>query len=472
MGQEIADSHFTADDFDLFSKRLKRETAILQEWFDQQLFEQSGPVAGYELEAWIVDGSGTPAPLNERLIEVIGDSNLVPELALFNLELNSQPQPLGGSALSQMADELQAGWDRYNSAADSLDASLAMIGILPTASRADVVPANMSHLQRYKALDEQLKQLRNGRPIEVDIQGKDHLRFSQQDVMLESVTTSFQLHLQVDAAHAGRVFNASKLLSGPMVALSANSPYLFGADLWDESRIPLFEQSIAVGESDLTKRVSFGLRYMEQSIMECFQANLDRYPVLLPRLMDEPEEQLAHLRLHNGTIWRWNRPLIGFGPSGQPHVRIEHRVVPSGPTIADSIANAAFYFGAVLALAGQTPSPELNIPFPQAKENFYQAAQYGLKARARWLDGAVVTMGQLVLQLIPEAREGLLAAGIGKSEADHWLGIIRRRVESGQNGAVWQRAWVDRHGKDFQALTAAYMTRQESGRPVHEWTLN
>jgi hypothetical protein len=58
------------------------------------------------------------------------------------------------------------------------------------------------------------------------------------------------------------------------------------------------------------------VRYARESILECFEANRTRYPVLLPAVMDEPPESLAHLRLHNGTIWRWNRPLIGFDEQG------------------------------------------------------------------------------------------------------------------------------------------------------------
>ena len=192
--------------------------------------------------------------------------------------------------------------------------------------------------------------------MQVDISGRDRLRFSHKDVMLESATTSFQIHLKVDADKAGRFYNAAKLASAAMVAVSANSPYLFGAELWEETRIPLFEQAVPVIGGERAKRVTLGTGYVD-SILDCFVANLENYPVLLPQMMDEAEQQLPHLRLHNGTIWRWNRPLIGFDRLGKPHIRIEHRVVPAGPTVADSVANAAFFVGLVCALANQPLAP-------------------------------------------------------------------------------------------------------------------
>ena len=257
-----------------------------------------------------------------------------------------------------------------------------------------------------------------------------------------------------------------------MVALSANSPFLFGKDLWHETRIPLFEQAVYIGPSERVKRVGFGIRYLHESVLECFQANIDRYTVLLPRLMDEPEEQLAHLRLHNGTIWRWNRPLVGINEQGVPHLRIEHRVVPAGPTLDDCIANAAFYFGTVRALAGMEAAPEHRLPFESAKENFYTAARQGLEARVEWLDGNKCSVADLCRDnLLPLARQGLQELGIDHHEIDHWLGIIEGRLERKQNGAVWQRAWVERYGRDMPGLIQAYLERQVEGDPVHHWDL-
>ncbi|MES9903371.1 MAG: glutamate--cysteine ligase [Sedimenticola sp.] len=470
MGQEITDSHFSPEDFQEFSRRLECETRLLMEWFADGVFPTGEAVGGFELEAWLVDDNARPTALNNELIKRLDDPLVVPELARFNLELNGEPQLLRAGGLSRMADELTQTWRRCQQAAGEMDGRLAMIGILPTVRRSDFSLANMSSMQRYQALDEQLARLRQGDSVQIDITGQDHLRFIHSDVMLEAATTSFQIHLKLDPASSGRFYNASKILAAPMVAISANSPSLFGSRLWDETRIPLFEQSVSVGDSLETKRVTMGTRYISDSIIECFQVNNDRYPVLLPRLMDEGG-QLPHLCLHNGTIWRWNRPLLGFNEAGVPHLRLEHRVVPAGPSIIDSIANAAFFFGTVTALGKMVVPPEQRLPFEYVQSNFYRSAEKGLRADVVWLDGKAVSAVDLCRELLPLAEQGLEALGVEHQEADHWLGIIHGRLANGQNGASWQRAWVERHGNDSQGLTEAYLERQESGRPVHEWSV-
>jgi hypothetical protein len=472
MGQEIADSHFKPEDFESFAQRLERETRLLCRWLERGVFPQGHSECGFELEAWLVDGEARPAPIIESYLEQLNDPLAVPELATFNIELNGNHLPLQGSALSVLKDELVQTLDRCNRAADPFGAQLAMIGILPTAEPSDFTLANMSPLHRYRALNEQVFRMRGGEPLQLDISGRDRLQMEHDDVMLEAAATSFQIHLKIDADRAGRFYNASKIISAPIVAVCANSPFLFGADLWDETRIPLFEQSVAVGDSELNRRVTFGVRYINRSISEYFIANLDRYPVLLPRLVDEPEENMAHLSFHNGTIWRWNRPLIGFDDDGKPHFRIEHRVVPAGPSIVDSIANAAFYYGAVTFLATQEVPPETLLPFDMARDNFYRAASVGMRASLWWLDGNSADMSELCLELLlPQARMGLLSLGVDRDEVDYWLGIIEGRIACGCTGAVWQRRWVERYGLDMAGLTQAYLERQASGAPVHEWGL-
>jgi gamma-glutamyl:cysteine ligase YbdK (ATP-grasp superfamily) len=472
MGQEITNSHFEPADFKAFSERLERETRLLCQWLEEGAFSEGANEGGFELEAWLVDNQGRPAPVIESYLQQLNDPLVVPELATFNMELNGNPRTLQGNALSALKDELEQTWGRCNRAAEQVGARLAMIGILPTADPADFSLANMSPLHRYHALNEQVFRMRDGKPLQLNISGRDRLHMEHNDVMLEAATTSFQIHLKVDVDQGGRFYNASKILSAPIVAVCANSPYLFGSDLWDETRIPLFEQSVAVGNSELNRRVTFGIRYIENSISEYFLANLERYPVLLPRLMDEPEERLAHVRLHNGTIWRWNRPLIGFDGDGRPHLRIEHRVVPAGPSILDSIANAAFYYGAVTFLATQEEPPESRFPFETVRDNFYQAARLGMRAPLFWLNGNSVDITELCLELLlPQAREGLLSLGVDPHEVSYWLGIIEQRVATGRTGAAWQRQWVERHGSDMGELTQAYLERQASGAPVHEWDL-
>ena len=203
--------------------------------------------------------------------------------------------------------------------------------------------------------------------------------------------------------------------------------------------------------------------------------NLDHYPVLLPTLIDEPLETFSNLRLHNGTLWRWNRPLIGIDNSkdkGEHHLRIEHRVVPAGPSIIDSIANAALYYGLVSYYSHCEIAPEIQLPFEIARDNFYHAAQHGLDTSLAWTDGRKHSLHHLVLNiLLPLAYKGLDNLSIDEPDASHYLGIIEARVKNACNGTAWQRAYVAKHGPDMQALIKAYVERQNSGEPVHEWGL-
>jgi len=472
MGQEIDSSHFTPADFDAFKKRLRQETQLLEGWFRDGVFASTHKVGGFELEAYLVAANLDPAPIIEPFLRRLDNPLVVPELATFNAEINSTPQRLEGTALSRLAAELETTWGHCRQVAAELEARPAMTGILPTVRPEHFDLAHMSPLNRYRALNEQILHLRQGHQPVVDIRGKDHLFLKLRSVVIEAATTSLQLHLQVTPEESALAYNWSKVLSAPMVAISANSPFLFGHALWEESRIPLFEQTTAIGGSWPCERVTFGLRYAEDSVLDCFRANLDRFPVLLPRVMDEPPERLAHLRLHNGTIWRWNRPLIGYDTAGTPHLRIEHRVMASGPSIKDCIANAALYFGAVQSFIGAREHPCRRLPFDIAKNNFYAAAREGIEAEVEWLERRSANLRQVLADdLFPRAAQGLAALGITAAETDRWLGIIADRLRTGQTGAAWQRAWVERHGQDPRALTAAYLERQESGLPVHQWPL-
>ncbi|WP_456373633.1 glutamate-cysteine ligase family protein [Thiolapillus sp.] len=470
MGQEITHSSFTEDDFRRFRDRVVAETALLEQWMAEGLLDDSEPMAGSEIEAWLVNDRGLPAPQNSLFLERMNDPLVVPELSTFNVELNTEPMRFSPGMFDRMHAELDDLWRRCDAVANADGAHMLMIGILPTVQQSDLCLANISGMQRYQALNEQVLRMRDGQPLSLDINALEHLVAEHDDVMLEAATTSFQIHLKIDPRQARLAYNLSKMISAPMVALSANSPFLFGHELWDETRIPLFEQSVAVGATDYSRRVTFGLRYAEHSIMECFEANRDRYPVLLPQLMDEPVESLAHLRLHNGTIWRWNRPLVGFSASGKPHIRIEHRVVPSGPSPLDVVANAAFYFGLLRELADVEARAEERLPFRVAKENFYSAACRGLDARVTWFDGQEGSVADLCLEkLLPQARAGLERMAVSGEEAARWLDIIEQRIARRQTGAHWQRRWVRRYGKDFPAMVRAYREWQGSGKPVSQW---
>jgi gamma-glutamyl:cysteine ligase YbdK (ATP-grasp superfamily) len=472
MGQEIVTQHFNKQDFERYAARLDSEMALLRQWFAQGRFAHGVATGGYEVEAWLVDAAGRPVAINEAFLQRMNSPLVVPELASFNIEFNTTPQQMRGDALRRMHTELENIWSKARDTAQALGADVLTIGILPTVRETDLVLANMSHLTRYRALNEQILRQRKGCPIRLDIAGRQSIELSHFDVMLEAAATSFQIHLKVDPEDAVRYFNASILLSAPMVAATANSPFLFGRDLWDETRIPLFEQAVSVRapQSGWPDRVTFGHGYVQASMFECYEENLLRYPVLLPEQLDSATDELAHVRLHNGTIWRWNRPLIGFEADGTPHLRIEHRVIPSGPSNIDMIANAAFYFGLAYQLATREAAPEDELGFDQARANFYAAAKNGLQSQLVWLGGVAVPVQQLLLEeLIPLARRGLAAQGFDGDDIERYMGIIEARVRSWCNGAAWQRGWVERHGPDMASLTRAYSERQHAGAPVHEW---
>lgn len=477
MGQEIVASHFRQQDFDEFRERLRVETGLLLAGLEESAFSSRDGIGGFELEAWLVDQGVHPAPVNKEFLERLDNPLVVPELARFNVELNGHPQLLQADALSRMESELTATMAHCNRVAAGIDVSVLTIGILPTVAEDELTPRNMSDMKRYRALNEQVLRLREGKPLELDILGQDHLSTRHADVMLESATTSFQIHLKISPERAVRAYNAALVASAPMVAVSANSPYLFGRDLWDETRIPLFEQSVAVGgyagaAHGPIRRVTFGSGYARESIGECFVENLEHYPVLLPMNFEAGEEQFSHLRLHNGTIWRWNRPLVGFDDDGSPHLRIEHRVVPGGTSVADNIADAAFFFGLIFYYSGCADAPEHSLAFASARDNFYAAARNSLSAQINWLDGERGPVQMLVLdRLLDEARQGLESRGVVAAESNHYLGIIEARVRESRTGSAWQREYVAAHECDMTGLTRAYLERQQQGRPVHEWKL-
>ncbi len=472
MGQEISQTRFAARDYVEYERRLRQEVALLGAWLEERRFSSRGEVGGYELECWLLDHNYYPAPINQAYLTRLNSPLVVPELSRFNIELNGAPQPLRATALAKMQAELQSTWDQCQDVAHQLDSVLMMIGILPTIRQEDLTLANMANVHRYRALNEQVIARRAGRPLHIEIEGRQRLDLVHPDVMLESATTSFQLHLQTAQADAVRYFNASLIAAGPLLAASVNSPYLFDHDLWDETRIPLFEQAVDGEDTCSARRVDFGSGYARDSLFECFDDNLSRFPVLLPLLMDEPAERFAHLRLHNGTVWRWVRPLIGFDPDGTPHLRIEQRVLPAGPTIADMLANAALYFGLVSFLARLDDAPEGSFPFEQARENFYAAASCGLEAELHWLgSGQIEARTLLMEEILPMARHGLKALALDQNDVDAALEILHDRIASGQTGAAWQRSYRKRHHADSLHLVVAYLEQQRCGAPVHQWDI-
>lgn len=477
MGQEIRKTLFNKAQFKQYETRLREETELLASLLAQNKLDDRHLKCGFELEGWLVDADYRPAPVNHRFLAMANNPLLSAELALFNIELNTTPLLLSGKSFSTAQHEIEGLVSSCNSLAENLGIQLLMNGTLPTLRETDLTMANLSHSNRFSALNQQVLSQRKGRPLKVDINGHEHLHIEHMDVMLESTTTSFQVHMQVPAAKAVRYYNASVAASAATVGVSANSPFLFGKQLWVETRIPVFEQAVEVGgyagaSQGPLKRVGFGSDYLKHSVLESFLENLEHFPVLLPTLFDSPPGEFAHLRLHNGTIWRWNRPLLGFNEDGQPHIRIEHRVIPAGPTAVDGMANAAFYYGLAHALAQDKNGIETQLSFATAKDNFYKAARQGLQARLKWINDETVSLKKLILNtLLPMAREGLQALNIDAGDRDRYLDIIRERTAGGQTGAYWQIEFANRTGRDMCLLTETYLKYQMGNQPVHTWEL-
>jgi hypothetical protein len=477
MGQEITRTHFSAADLRQFSGKLAEETAALQSFAQAGGFSDARYVAGFELEAWLLDHAGRPNPVNEAYLRALNDPLVVPELSRFNVELNAPPVEMGAGVLAAMEESLLTTWDNCQQVAHGMDTVLAMIGILPTIRDADLCLANMSAMKRFDVLNAQVLQQRDGAPIRIDIEGVDQLHLSRRDVMLEAATTSFQLHLQVPFEQAAHYYNATLISCAPLLAAAVNSPLLFGQRLWQETRVPVFEQAVELGgyaglAEPTLRRVTFGRGYVANSPLELFDENLEHYPVLLPMPQEETSTRYPHLRLHNGAIWRWVRPLIGFDDAGQAHMRLEQRVLPSGPTVLDMMANAALYFGLVHALARQPVAAETDLPFSDARANFYAAARHGLQAELTWLDGRRYSARDFVLEIgLPLARQGLRDFGLPDAEVEHYLGVVEARVRSGQTGSAWQLQRLAQVGGDVHRMMDDYLVNQRSGSPVHEWSV-
>ena len=477
MGEEINHSRFIKTDYRQFTQKLADETQLLRQWFDNDVFSRQPLTAGYELEAWLIDQQGFPCANNNQFLDQANNRLLSPELALFNIELNVDAQTVNPNLLHYFARQLEDLWQHCQQSARKVGCNILSAGILPTLTDKDLTLANISTLKRYKALNEQVLRHQRGKRIKLDINGIEHLQVEHDDVMLEAAATSLQIHLQVPQSQAVRYYNAAIILSAVMVACGANSPFLFGKALWEETRIPVFEQSVPSGGiGGATRgplhRVSFGSGYARASLFECFQENLEHYPVLLPVKYNTPIQDVRHLRLHNGTIWRWNRPLIGFDNNGRPHLRIEHRVIASAPSMPDNIANIAFYYGLVHYYASQTTPPETRLAFTDAKDNFYRSAQLGIHHQVLWTDNNHHLLQKLILEkLLLQAESGLNRLGIHPAEIAYYLGIIEKRIRSGQTGSAWQQAFARAHNHDMALLTRTCLRNQQTGCPVHEWDL-
>jgi gamma-glutamyl:cysteine ligase YbdK (ATP-grasp superfamily) len=490
MGTEVDQERFDERDYLRFAERLEECLGALGQLLERPGFGAGPATVGAELELFLVDGAGRPLPRNQAVRAAAADPRVTLELNQFDLELNASPAPLAGRPFSALGGELNLLLDRVGTAARPHGGRPALIGILPTLTRADMGPAMMTDAPRYRALNAGLRRLRPD-PFCLRIAGDDPLELDSEDVGLEGANSSFQVHLRVDPADFTRTYNAIQLATAPVLAVSGNSPTFLGHRLWDETRIAVFKQSVddrGGGEPRRRPaRTALGTGWLRGGALELFTESVRLHQPLLPAL-GQPlppltggpgqPPSLDELRLHQGTVWRWNRAI--YDPAHDGHLRIEMRALPAGPTVTDMLANAAFLIGLSLWLAGQDQQWTYALPFERADHNFYRAAQHGLSARLTWPAGPrdqtrTVTAARLAAELIPAARQGLAQAGVAAEEADGLLEVISARVATGQTGAAWQRAALaaaeQRHDREraLALMLARYLRYSGTGRPVHTW---
>jgi gamma-glutamyl:cysteine ligase YbdK (ATP-grasp superfamily) len=490
MGTGIDQEEFDERDYARFAERLEECLTVLGQLLNRPGFG-TGPVTmGAELELFLVDGAGRPLPHNQAIRAAVADPRVTLELNRFNLELNASPALLAGRPFAALGGELNLLVDRVTHAARDYGGRVAVIGILPTLSPADLGPGAMTDLPRYRALDGGLRRLRQD-PFHIQIAGADPVELASDDVGLEAANTSFQVHLRVDPADFTSTYNAAQLATAPVLAVSGNSPTFLGHRLWEETRIALFKQSVddrpGRGPRRRPARTALGTGWLRGGPLELFTESIRRHQPLLP-VLGHPGPMaggaagqappLDELRLHQGTVWRWNRAI--YDPASGGHLRIEMRALPAGPTMIDMLANAAFLIGLSLWLAGQDQQWTYALPFERADHGFYRAAQHGLSARLSWPAGhrdqmLTLPAAKLVAELVPAARQGLLQAGVAAAEADRLLEVISARAASGQTGAVWQRATLaaaeQRHDREraLALMLDRYLQCADTGLPVHTW---
>ncbi|MGW5353047.1 glutamate--cysteine ligase [Streptomyces sp. NPDC004031] len=493
MGEKVVASGFEPADRGRYRYKLQQCLLGLERLLEGKRFDRPRNLMGLEIELNLADSTGLPRMMNEEVLERIASRDFQTELAQFNIEVNIAPHRLSGPVFDRLAEELRTGLSYADRMASDVGARIVMVGILPTLRADDLVTANLSRADRFMLLNDRILAMR-GEDITLDIDGVEHLEHASQSIAPEAACTSTQMHLQVTPGRFAAVWNAAQAVCGPQVAAGANSPFLFGRELWRETRPLLFQQSTDTRPQELRAQgvrplTWFGERWID-SPLDLFAENVRYFPALLPICDDEDPlsvlddggvPQLRELTLHNGTIYRWNRPVYAV-VDGVPHLRVENRVLPAGPTVADVLANAAFYYGLVRALADAPRPVWQRLPFRVAAANFDAGCKDGIHAVMHWPRGrggglTEIPAAELIRdELLPLAASGLDAWGIEPADRDRYLGIIEQRCRLRTNGAEWQCESFHRlleRGPDRMAalagMTRRYRENSAEGRPVHEW---
>ncbi|MDQ1585459.1 MAG: hypothetical protein QOH80_824 [Actinomycetota bacterium] len=487
MGQDVDKTQFTREDRQQYRQKVRRCLDVFARMLAESRFDIERRTMGLEIELNLTSPDGDPAMVNDKVLELIADDDFQTELGQFNIEINIPPGRIEGRVFSELETAVRASLNHADDMADQADADVVMTGILPTLRPEHLTEATFSHNPRYLLINEQVFAAR-GEDIQISIDGVERLSTYADTIAPEAACTSVQLHLQVAPETFAAHWNAAQAIAGVQLAIGANSPFFFGKELWRETRIALFEQATDTRSDELKAqgvrpRVWFGERWIT-SIFDLFEENVRYFPSLLPICdAEDPVEvldrgdvpSLAELRLHNGTIYRWNRPVYDV-VRGKPHLRVENRCLPAGPTVVDVLANAAFYYGLMKVLAEADRPVWSQMSFSAAEENFHNGARHGIDARIYWPGIGEVPATELVLRrLLPMAHEGLQQWGVDAADEDRLLGIIEQRCLGATNGAAWQAAAFHRLNDDrdrpdaLREMMRQYITHMHSNEPVHTW---
>jgi CBS domain-containing protein len=487
MGQHEIETEFDEYRRQVFVKALLDDLRALEYMLEHNLVSSGAPRIGAEQEMFLIDRDLRPASVAMEVLADANDARLTTEIAQFNLEANLTPLELSGGCFSQMEAELHEILKKARTSARKLRSDILLTGILPTLQKGDLTLANLTPNPRYSQLNEAVSQMRGG-PFNIHIKGLDEVQLSHDNIMMESCTASFQVHLQVNPAEFVENYNLAQVVAAPVLAAAVNSPILLGRRLWQETRLALFQHSadartqVQQARSDPT-RVSFGDRWLQKSVLELFYEQVARYRTIMTAPAGEnPLSLLARgeipaltaLCLHNGTVWRWNRACYGV-KDGVAHLRIENRALPSGPTVIDEIANAAFFAGLMMSLSAEYGDITRLMTFDEAKENFLIAARHGLNSQFSWIEGENWGAADLILKkLLPLARRGLKHQQVREADVDRYLDVIEERVANRQTGAQWMlRSFVSLSDRPrncrTRALTEELLRQQRSGKPVSAW---
>ncbi len=491
MGKDVAGTNFTREDRQSYRHKVRRCLDVFARMLSTSSFDCERPCTGLEIELNLVDRNVDPAMKNAEVLAAIADPAFVTELGQFNMEVNVAPRPLGGRGAEEFEHVVREGLNAADGKAGTVDAQIVMIGILPTLMEEHLSIEALSSNPRYRLLNEQIFAAR-GEDLALEIDGVERLTACADTIAPEAACTSAQFHLQVSPNEFAPYWNAAQAIAGAQLAVGANSPYLFGKELWRETRIALFEQATDTRSDELKAqgvrpRVWFGERWIT-SIFDLFEENVRYFPALLP-ISDEEDPlavldaggvpRLPELRLHNGTIYRWNRPVYDV-VDDRPHLRVENRTMPAGPTVVDIIANAAFYYGLVRTLAHQDRPVWTQMSFAAAEDNFHAGARHGMDARLYWPGLGEVPADELVVRrLLPLAHEGLREWGVDDDVRERYLDVIRKRCVRGRNGATWQVETLRRIELEdrldrrdaLRLMLRRYIENMHTNKPVHEWPI-